>query len=364
MNKTQKTIKRLSKSVFPVIFLTGICFPVLLYYSFFAFSQEEKRSFFENNNVFFNSDTQKKNKSFFQTKRPFFSDKNQGWNFQQSFKKRLNERFNDSMDISLNCQSSSEQSMFFPVVQFNSDSPAPLTREESPWGKFQPGSWILLQKVDLTPQNNKIQKSVKEIRQTLISVEDDGYTLKEETRILMGTTWFDNGFIINKYDFWGNLILSDSAIIESPVVFDVSQSNLCISSEMVPCLVRKTKRLTPQCKEMTTIWYSTVKSPFILQKEVKTYSLPTEQNPEEQLINDSLMRVLNTSGRLTLWNNQHSFRSQTESRNENGTTITKTNHQSNIPGGILRSISTETDKKGQMLYQSQTRVLSYYVHSF
>ncbi|MDO5579895.1 MAG: hypothetical protein Q4G69_02070 [Planctomycetia bacterium] len=245
----------------------------------------------------------------------------------------------------------------FPTITENRGVCLDLTEFQSPWARFLPGSWCRTQTAGTTFQNGKALKSITETKLTLKSVEDDGYTLSREVIIKMGGMDHVNLPEEIKYDFWGTPIESNR------IVQELSPCNVVVNRKIIPCQLRRISRTTPQWKEETTLYYSPVIAPYIIQKEVKRTSLLSDLDPNktEQIISQSTMNVQKTSAHLFLGKDLSTYRSKTTTHKGDCTAVANTLHSEGVPGNIVRENTIEKNNEGAIVYQSTTILLDYSV---
>ena len=247
----------------------------------------------------------------------------------------------------------------FPMITPNAQSAErSLTAAETVWGRFAPGSWIRTRTVGTTVDCGKKFTSMTETRLTLVEIQSDGYLLKREVTVKMGVRNHTKEPEYIKYNFYG--ILFDEKMTETVD----SPANLQISRKVIPCQVRRFERTTPQWREETILWYSPVLLPFVFQKETRTYSPAAAENPAEKMIRFSKTNIQRTSINFRLGNDIQSYRSQTVEQKADSVSLTKTFHSTRVPGGMLRESTVETDTDGNVLFQSATVLVDYYIHSF
>ncbi len=230
-----------------------------------------------------------------------------------------------------------------------------LTQEESAWGHFSPGSWIRTRTVGTAFQFGQAIRSVTETKLTLLSLDEDGYQLLREVFVKMGNRTFQKTPETIKYNFY-DIEIGDSSNVEMLQPMTV-QAGL----KVIPCCARRFSRHVENMDEITTIWYSSVTAPYIIQKQTRTLLPGTNQERAPEVLRQSLTTLLYPATQLKI-GGVLSWRTKTIEKKNESLSLTYTFHSSGIPGGIQREITTETDPKGAKLYQSTTILLDYYAH--
>lgn len=271
------------------------------------------------------------------------------------------EAFDPSEQKPLDAESSAESSAqmddeigFQRITPAAAGQPVGLSAIETAWGRFAPGSWTRTRTIGTTIQRGKNFKSVTETKLTLMEVQADGYLLKREVSIRMGIRNHTKDPEYVKYNFYG--LPSDSSVTES----SLPPVNLQLSRKVIPCQARLFEKISSQWKDQTTICYSSVLTPFVFQRETKTFSIPTEQAPEEKLIRHSKTTIQRSGVNFRLGNDLTTWRSQTVEQKSDSVSLTKTFHSIRIPGELLRESTVETDSDGNVVYQSSTVLLDYF----
>lgn len=230
-------------------------------------------------------------------------------------------------------------------------SSAEMTAKESPWCRFQPGSWIRTRTVSIAYQHRQSIQSVTENKQTLLEVAFDGYTLRQEVSVKMGNRTFGKAPEDVKYNFYGLAV--DDRLTEEIL----PSANVQVGLRVIPCFVRRFQRTTPEMTEVTTIWYSTVFPPYIHQSHTDTF---TNDKAGATLRQASTTIPLQHGG-LLIGAELPVWLSQTIEKREDSVSLTRTIHSILVPGGIQRQVTVETDPNGNVLYQSTTTLLDYFV---
>lgn len=229
-----------------------------------------------------------------------------------------------------------------------------LTAAETLWGRFAPGSWIRTRTVGTTFQTGRNIKSVTETKLTLVEIQPDGYLLKREVSIKMGVRTHTKSPEFIKYNFYGQPF-DETARIEQ-----LEPENLSIGRRVVPCRVRRFERITPQGREESTVWYSSVIMPYIFQRMTRGFSPATDELNQGRLISQSQTTIPRSTLNFRVGGEPANWRSQTVEKKTDTVSLTKTVHSNRIPGGVLRETTVESDKNGKILYQSVTVLLDYY----
>ncbi|MDR0871770.1 MAG: hypothetical protein LBN39_13370 [Planctomycetaceae bacterium] len=230
-----------------------------------------------------------------------------------------------------------------------------LTVAEHPWGRFAAKSWCRLQTTVWTNQDNKQTVSYQESLTTLESVEKDGLTFKETLNIALGGKWVENPPLVKRFDFY------QEPILDSVKVQTGKPEKRIIGNTVVPCGVRIYEQTGTAGKRTTTVWYSRQIFPYVLRTSSVLRSIPTEKEPEEKIIDQTVTEVTETSA-FSLWKSRRgTYHLRTTQKSGSITFITETDCSLHIPGGVIRKTTRELDKNGKELRLLDTRLINFFV---
>ncbi|MBQ2788493.1 MAG: hypothetical protein IJE97_02565 [Thermoguttaceae bacterium] len=230
------------------------------------------------------------------------------------------------------------------------------TAQCSRWARFKPGSWARLQTTSVAYENGKTIRSVTETKVSLTSVdvEKGEYELRYDATIKMGGLDYERKSTTARFDF------CDAPVGDGAVVETLAPANLTIARKAIPCQTRRVTRTTPQWKETTTLWFSPVVAPHVLQKETTRESVG-ENDASGETISRELSVARKTAAHLLLGGELTTYvvdsAAQKGTRFDSTTTVCSTT----TPGGIARKTTVETDASGVVLLSSTTVALDYYV---
>ena len=231
------------------------------------------------------------------------------------------------------------------------------TAQCSRWARFKPGSWTRSRTTSVAYENGKTIRSVTETKVWLVAVDlkKGEYELRYDATIKMGGLDYERKSTTARFDFC-DVPLGDGAV----AVETLAPANLTIARKAIPCQTRRVTRTTPQWKETTTLWFSPVVAPHVLQKETTRESVG-ENGAGGETISRELSVVQKTAAHLFLGGELSTYvvssAAQKGTRFDSTTTVCSTS----TPGGIARKTTVETDANGVVLLSSTTVALDYYV---
>lgn len=232
------------------------------------------------------------------------------------------------------------------------------TAQCSRWARFKPGSWARLRTTSVAYENGKTIQSVTETKVWLVAVDlkKGEYELRYDATIKMGGLDYERKSTTARFDFCDVPLGDGDVDVET-----LAPANLTIARKAIPCQTRRLTRTTPQWKETTTLWFSPVVAPHVLQKETTRESVGTNGESGGETISRELSVVQKTAAHLLLGGELATYvvssAAQKGTRFDTSTTV----YSTSTPGGITRKTTVETDANGVVLLSSTTVALDYYV---
>ncbi|MDR1491519.1 MAG: hypothetical protein LBT05_02180 [Planctomycetaceae bacterium] len=233
----------------------------------------------------------------------------------------------------------------------------PLTQRESSWGIFCPGSWTAQRTTTQTYGNDVVVVNTRDTCLTLESVDNHGVFLKKETHIDVA----DRAFTPDpKKLFVGfcRQVLPESIEIEQ-----LEPQVIIVSRRQIVCQVCRYTQQLPNQNVTTTLWYSNSMTPYLLRSEEICTQKNEGSNLPETVLSHTIMTVIETSGTRLFKSLLNEYKIQTIKKTANSTVVSVANYSTNIPGGLIREISVETDAAGRVISRSVTNILDYFVAS-
>lgn len=241
----------------------------------------------------------------------------------------------------------------FPVA--SPDAREIVDPRYSVWARFPAGSWSRRRAESTSVENGKRIQSATETRFLLKSVdyEKKRYVLQCDTTIKMGDVDFPKRTELVEYNFW-DMIADDEEREE-----DAGAANLMIGSRVVPCRVRRVIRESDRVREVTTIWFSPVVAPYVLQRE--TTRKPLDSNAKEPAVRE--LYVVQSAAVDSPANPAPVASEALFSRHDGSSETTGSSLRSTaIPGAVVRESDSESGPGDEeSLYQTKTTLLDYYV---
>ncbi|MCL2744759.1 MAG: hypothetical protein FWE67_13000 [Planctomycetaceae bacterium] len=245
-----------------------------------------------------------------------------------------------------------------PTVSTPSTVTSVLTAAETPWGRFPPSSWILMETVTVqTNAEGKKTRSITEKKTTLVSVEKDGYTLEETDTVNYGGRLIQKALVIRRFDFFQQPISLQAT--DNMEITAGEPEKLVIDRLLIPCEKRIYQQETPQSKHKTTVWYSSQLYPYIFRVE-KVQKQETAGQPPVT-VSKSVSEVHSLSVFKLRRGRAGSCQFRTVRKSGNITTVIETACEANLPGGIRKRTIREFDQTGKEIRLLESRLINYYL---
>jgi hypothetical protein len=243
-------------------------------------------------------------------------------------------------------------------LALSDQAPIQLTANEHPWGRFKPESYCRMQTTITSQYGEQKITSVQELKTTLISVEKNGITLQEEESVTIGDKIVEKTPKTFLYDFFQELVQEGAKISAG------TPTKLMIDKQVVPCEVRIYELSTPVGRQTTTIWYTAQLFPYVMRVEKVLRCFPTDKDPSEQVLSQSVTVVQKTSALKSRGSKRGTYNLQTTEKTGNVTKLTESRCSQNLPGGLECSTTREFDAQGKVIRTLETRLTNYSYSTF
>ena len=217
-------------------------------------------------------------------------------------------------------------------------------KRRHPWGRFSPGAWSLVRVVNETFDNGiMVSKGTREIRTTLLKVEDDGVTLQLETSAWVSGTQLDAEPQTVKQCFHGGLCGMDVKVSQqSPV-------KITIDGQDIECKVESAQWVDGNLRASIRTYYSDTISPFVFKRESETVNLEKKTTVSQMTIEvDALDMPCELPDEICSAAHFRIIKEQASGAR----TITLAYMSPEIPGGTICHSSKEVDPNGRVISRS------------
>ena len=269
-------------------------------------------------------------------------------------------------NLSLNdclSQQNFARTVFFPNQEKNANVTAsdisvqslPLKKLANPWGCFPLGTWVVRRTNNWLSTDDTVVNNVTDILLTLESVDENRITLCQETAIGIGNKVFTPE---SKQVFLDFNMLPFS---EGTEIVKLQPQTVTVARRQIVCQVSRYIQIMGDQKKTTTLWHSDSVMPYLFRSEEIRTTVPVSSDLPETLVSHTIMMVTDTSGVRLFKNLLNDYKTQTIKKTTTGTTVSQASHSMNIPGGLLREVTVETDNTSKIVGRSVTSVLDYFV---
>ena len=231
----------------------------------------------------------------------------------------------------------------------------PLKKLQNPWGNFLPGTWVVRRINNWHSTDNSFVSNVTDTLLALESVDENRITLRQEMAIGIGTSVFTPD---PKQVF---LDVHLQPLSQETEIVQLQPQTVTVARRQIVCRVCRYTQILGDQKKTTTLWHSDSVMPYLFRSEEIRTTIPLSADQSETVVSHTVMMVTDTSGVRLFKNLLNDYKTQTIKKTATGTTISQASHSMNIPGGLLREVTVETDHTNKIVGRSVTSVLDYYV---
>ncbi len=228
-------------------------------------------------------------------------------------------------------------------------SPSGITRPLHPWGRFEPGAWKITRVVTETFDEQGSLVSTTETRTTLVSVSQEGVTLRVEVLLEVGGRRFDAEPQTVTQGFHGELLSQPVRITELP------GADVVISGRRIPCKVQQLEVANPTGTTRTKVYYTDQVEPYILRRESVKMD-PAGKNVLSETTVEVIAQDVPCKVLGAIYSSSHV---KSVTKHPKGTITTLTVMSMEVPGGVICQTSKELDSQGRLLRRSSLELVDY-----
>lgn len=253
-------------------------------------------------------------------------------------------------------QSQSQETSAILVAEDVNDQTWHLKKTENPWGSFLPGTWVVRRTSSWQFADNSVVSNATDTLLILESVDKNRITLRQETAIEI-----ENGTFVKPDPKQVLLDFNMQPFSEEGTIVLLQPQTVVVARRQIVCQVLRYTQYIGDQKKTTTLWHSDTIMPYLFRlEEIRTQISNSAEKPET-VLSHSIMTVTDTSGIRLFKNLLNDYKTQTIKKNASGTVVSQASHSTNIPGGLLREVTVETDTDNKIVGRSVTSVLDYFV---
>jgi hypothetical protein len=237
------------------------------------------------------------------------------------------------------------------LISFAAAQDTPFPPQIHPWATFEPGSWKLVRVLSesFNEKGNVTGTNVSDSKTTLLDTDDDSITLEMKVTVEMAGKRFDREPQTIKQSFFGE---QQSASVK---VKEPTSGQVVIEDRKIPCQVREIESSSANGKTVTTIFFSTSVSPYVLKRD----SISTDQDGKNVLSETHVSVVAMDLPYKILGCLHSSAHVKTEQKTQKGTAVTLSIICPDIPGGVVSHTSKELDPAGHIIRRSTLELIDF-----
>jgi len=253
------------------------------------------------------------------------------------------------------------KTVLFPNQETNANIVVPnntvlsLKKLANPWGSFSLGTWVVRRNNNWHFTDNSDVNNVTDTLLTLESVGESGITLRQETAIGIGNRVFTPEPKRVFLDF------NMQPFSEGTEIVQLQPQTVTVARRQIVCQVSRYTQIIGDQKKTTILWHSDSVMPYLFRSEEIRTIMSGSSDLSETIVSHTIMMVTDTSGVRLFKNLLIDYKTQTIKKTSTGTTVSQASHSMNIPGGLLREVTVETDNTKKIVRRSVTSVLDYSV---
>jgi len=231
----------------------------------------------------------------------------------------------------------------------------PLKKLENPWGSFPIGTWAVRRTNRWHYSANSVDSNATDTLLTLESIDENRIALRQEMVIGIGNTVFTPEPKQIFLDYHLQPFSNETEIVQ------LQPQTVTVARRQIVCQVSRYIQTLGDQKKTTTLWYSDSVMPYLFRLEEIRATISVSPDQPETVVSHTIMMVTDTSGVRLFKNLLSDYKTQTIKKTSMGTTVSQASHSMNIPGGLLREVTVETNNTNQIVGRSVTSVLDYFV---
>lgn len=223
-----------------------------------------------------------------------------------------------------------------------------ITRQEDPWGRFEEGSWKIVQVTTETITEGRIVSSTTETKSTLERVDDQGVTLRVEVAVEMHGRRFNPQPQTIVQGFHGEP-LGDAVRSE-----DLGPGEVSIQGRTIACRVQQVTSTENASRTVTKIYHSPEVAPYILRRESIKY------DAAGAIIGETTMEVVAVDVPCSVLGEVlRTSQIRSVQRHTAGTTIRTAVLSIDVPGGVVCQTVEELDANQQHVRRSRLQLVDF-----
>lgn len=217
------------------------------------------------------------------------------------------------------------------------------------WGRFRPGSWVVVQQgiETLGDAGNVVSRHTCETRMTLASSNDTALTLQVQASLEVGGKKLDTPPQELRQGVHGEAP-------EFAVATELEPEELKIDGRIYRCEVHRSEAEVDGRRMVTKSWIAPQATQFVLRRLTTT-----TDSASGKLLGETLNEVISLSERRIMARSRQVAEVRIVQRHPRGQTTSQAVSCPEIPGGLVSQTSEEFDTQGRLLRRTKMELVDF-----
>jgi hypothetical protein len=219
------------------------------------------------------------------------------------------------------------------------------------WGRFRPGSWVVVRQVveTLDPNGKILTTNRTETRTTLAGVEDRCLTLRVQASLEIGDKKLDGPPQEVRQGPHGE---RPDLPVEITVV---GHEDVVLQGRTFPCQVEQSEATADGKRTVTRVWTSPEAEPFNLRRQTTVFDVQSAKVLEETTVDV----VTLSHERRILARSRPVAEIRIVHRHPRGSTTAQAVNCPEVPGGLVSQSAEEFDADGKLLRRTKIELIDF-----
>jgi len=235
-----------------------------------------------------------------------------------------------------------------PCAAAEGDRPA-FARRFHVWGRFRPGSWVVLQQgiETLGDGGRVVSRHNCETRTMLAASNDTAMTLQVQASLEVGGKTLDTAPQEVRQGVHGD-------VPEVAATTTLEPEDLQIAGQTYRCEVHRSEAEVDGKRIVTKSWTAPQTTPFVLRRLTMTTDITTGR-----VLGETLNEVIGLSERRVMARSRQTAEVRIVQRHPRGQTTSQAVSCPEIPGGLVSQTSEEFDAQGKLLRRTKMQLVDF-----
>ena len=217
------------------------------------------------------------------------------------------------------------------------------------WGRFRPGSWVIVKQgiETLGDGGLVVSRHNCETRMTLANANDSALTLQVQASLEVGGKKLDTAPQELRQGVHGDLP-------EVAATAELEPQDLQVGGQTYRCEVHRSEAEVDGRRTVTTSWIAPQTTPFVLRRLTTTTDVATGRQ-----LSETLNEVVSLSERRVMARSRQTAEVRIVQRHPRGQTTARAVSCPEIPGGLVSQTSEEFDSQGKLLRRTRMELVDF-----